>query len=1089
MYKGEEYETSSNATLLESYDLVEDLTTVNPETNGTSGTLNENVEVTYYYKLKEYNITTKVNPTTISILNENTNEEEEVTIQGGTISGENENPYETVVYGNDSKKEIIITPDNGFVVKSITINGENIEYTTNEDGTVNLSKFVNVTEDKEVVVEFEAVLGKVIVHHYIEGTTTPVPLEDGKNAEDEIKNGYVGNSYATKAKEDISEKYEFLSVSGNTSGSYTKDTIEVTYYYIQTISQVTIKYIDKITGEEIDEDIIKGKIGEEYTVSAKEIEGYTVVEVPDELTGIYTNEEQEKIFYYAKNASVKVKYIDINTNEEIVESEIINGYEGKEYTTTAKDFESYVLIETDSEGNSMLPENASGTMQITLNDDGTTNTETIVIYYYAKISAGVIEKHIDIISGEILGNITYEGKEGDPYETSSKEFEGYDLVEVDEEGNSMLPENASGKMTVEAIEVKYYYIRKTRVKVEYIDINSNEEIIKPEGICGHQGDEYTTVAKEFEGYVLVEKDSKGNNKLPINASGIMQVTVDSKGKINTEINVIYYYAKISAGVVEKHIDKISGEVLESTTYEGKEGDPYETSSKEFEGYDLVEKDAEGNSMLPENASGIMTTELIEVKYYYIRKTTVKIKYIDINTNEEIAETEVIEGHQEDEYTTSSKEIENYELLEIPENASGTMQVVLDEDGNESTEILVIYSYVQKTKVTVNYIDIISNDVLDTEITEGLVGDAYISKAKDFDGYVLVETDSEGNSKLPTNAEGTMTKDEIVVNYYYKHISAGVIEKHIDKMNGELLGNKVYKGNEGDPYETSSREFEGYDLLVEDEEGKSMLPENASGTMTQELIEVRYYYIRKTSVRVKYIDVNTKEEIAETVVIEGHKGDDYTTEEKEIENYSIVESMKPKNAEGTMNVTVNEDGSLNTEIEVIYYYEKDIEPEAPVEPDEPTTPEIPDEPITPEIPDDNNEPEDNTNTTNTDNTNTDNTNTNNTNTNTDNTNTNNTNTNSTNTNNTNTNNTNTNNTNNTNTNNSTNNSNNNSNASSNNNSNVTIIEKYIQNSNTNNNTKTNVSPSTGDALPVIAIGTIILVILANIVQIVISRKNK
>jgi hypothetical protein len=1061
------------------------------------------------------------------------------------------------------------------------------------------------------------------------------------------------NTYEDKVIEDYElEKTENLPLS---IGTNAEDNV-IKVYYKQTISQVTIKCIDKITGEEIDEEIIKGKIGEEYTVSAKEIEGYTVVEVPEELTGTYTNEAQEKTFYYAKNAAVKVKYLekdstpdDISDNLSLADEETISGYEGKEYETSSKEIENYELLD--------IPANATGTMQVTVNEDGTINAETIVIYYYLQktkvtvnyidiisddvldlettqglvgdvysskakdfdgyvlveedsegnsklptnaegtmtkdeivvnyyykhISAGVIEKHIDKVSGEILSNTSYEGNEGDVYSTSSKEFDGYDLVEQDSEGSSMLPANATGTMTQDLIEVKYYYIRKATVKVQYIDINTNEEIAKAEVIEGHQGDEYTTTAKEIEGYALVETDSEENSLLSTNAEGTMQVTLNDDGTANTEIVVKYnyaqktkvtvnyidiicndvldtevaeglvgdaysskakdfegyvlvetdsegnsllpanatgtmikdeivinyYYKHISVGVVEKHIDKISGAILESTIYEGNEGDAYSTSSKDFEGYDLVEEDEEGNSMLPENATGTMTTELIEVKYYYIRKASVKVQYIDVNTNEEIAEAEVIEGHQGDEYTTSSKEIENYELLEIPANANGTMQVTVNEDSTINADTVVIYNYSQRTKVTVNYIDIISNDVLDTEVSEGLVGDAYTSKAKDFEGYVFVEKDSEGNSLLPENSSGTMTKDEIIINYYYKHISAGVIEKHIDILSGEILDNTVYEGNEGDPYETSSKDFKDYDLLLEDKEGNSILPENASGTMTQDLIEVKYYYIRKATVRVQYVDNSTGEKISEDLIINGYENDYYKVESKEIENYTLLETDSegnnklPANAEGTMQVTVNEDGTAETEIVVTYYYEKVKEPESPVEPDKPTTPENPDDNNEPEKPDDNNKPENTTNT-NTNTTNTINTN----NTNTNNTNTNNTNNTNTNTNNTNTNNTNTNNTNNANTNNSTNNdnsnndnSNNNSNASSNNNDKVTIIKTYIQNSSTNNNVNNNanntsnttqttkVLPSTGDVLPVVAIGTIILVIIANIAQIVISRRKK
>ena len=56
--------------------------------------------------------------------------------------------------------------------------------------------------------------------------------------------------------------------------------------------------------------------------------------------------------------------------------------------------------------------------------------EKIVLkYYYVHTSGKVIEKHIDVISGQILANAEHTGNEGDSYDIPSRTFEGYDLVE------------------------------------------------------------------------------------------------------------------------------------------------------------------------------------------------------------------------------------------------------------------------------------------------------------------------------------------------------------------------------------------------------------------------------------------------------------------------------------------------------------------------------------------------------------------------------------------------------------------------------------------------------------------------------------
>lgn len=83
----------------------------------------------------------------------------EVKGEGGTISGwENKDePFEIVADGENAKKEIKIVAKKGYRIAKIYINDQEIQFEANEDGAVNLEKFVNITEDKHVVVEFEKV--------------------------------------------------------------------------------------------------------------------------------------------------------------------------------------------------------------------------------------------------------------------------------------------------------------------------------------------------------------------------------------------------------------------------------------------------------------------------------------------------------------------------------------------------------------------------------------------------------------------------------------------------------------------------------------------------------------------------------------------------------------------------------------------------------------------------------------------------------------------------------------------------------------------------------------------------------------------
>ena len=616
--------------------------------------------------------------------------------------------------------------------------GEEIVYTAaevekNED---DLKWYTTEIDNTNLIVRnvLKDIDTSVLVHHYIDGTTTSV-------SEDVLIEGYVEDPYETEVATDIDEKYEYVveKAPTNANGTMTKEQIVVIYYYKVKDTTLTVKYLEKGTNIPLEtEDHSTGKVDDDYTTQPKDIENYTLVEDSGNTSGKLTVEPTTVIYYYSQNTTVRVQHIDKTTGELLDES-VTPGLVGDEFTSTSKDFDGYILIE--------VPEEETVTL---------TKDEIVLKYYYVKISGGVIEKHIDIHTGEILANASYEGNVGDPYDIPSRTFEGYELVE------DRLPTNNKGTMTELPQEVIYYYTYKTKVTVEYIDKITGEKLTPDEVQEGHEKDSYTTERKEFEGYDLIE--------VPENADGEMT---------KEPIVVTYYYIHQSAGVIENHYDVETGEKLtEETTYTGHEGDDYKTTSKEFNGYDLVEE------RYPSNAEGKMTVEVIRVDYYYKKRTSVIVKHVDKVTGEELADQEILSGNKGNPYETEEKEIPGYDLVEIPENAKGEMTDELIE---------VIYYYVRPAKVIVNHIDIDTNKLLaDEEIIEGHQDDPYTTSSKEFEYYKLVE------EKLPTNAEGKMVvevvtdeagnkiiNDTIFVNYYYKKM---IFNLKVDKTISSIIIN-------------------------------------------------------------------------------------------------------------------------------------------------------------------------------------------------------------------------------------------------------------------------------------------------------------
>lgn len=125
--------------------------------------------------------------------------------------------------------------------------------------------------------------------------------------------------------------------------------------------------------------------------------------------------------------------------------------------------------------------------------------------------------------------------------------------------------------------------------------------------------------------------------------------------------------------------------------------------------------------------------------------------------------------------------------------------------------------------------------------------------------------------------------------------------YIDKANGEKLATEEKKGIEGDKVTTEEKQFDNYVLY--------QAPKTNEYTIERNEQVVNYYYVHQSQITVNYIDKDTNERLDQIndLVKEGIT---YKTEEKEFENYKIIE--KPETNEVTIG---KEDITIN------YYYQK------------------------------------------------------------------------------------------------------------------------------------------------------------------------
>ncbi|MGH1649519.1 MucBP domain-containing protein [Enterococcus gilvus] len=655
--------------------------------------------------------------------------------------------------------------------------------------------------------------------------------------------GKVGNPYETTGK--VISGWTIKETPTNATGTFTEEAQTVTYVYEKAdAAPVTVKYVDG-KGKELAPSItLNGKVGDPYETNPETISDWTLKETPSNAIGIFTEEAQTVTYVYEKAdaAPVTVKYVDGEGNE-LATPGTLNGKIGDPYETTAKELAGWTVKET--------PKNASGIF--------TKQAQTVTYVYEKADAAPITVKYVDGGGNELTAPDTLNGKIGDPYETTAKEIAGWTLKET--------PTNATGTFTKEAQTVTYVYEKADAapVTVKYEDEKGNE-LGTPDTLNGKIGDPYETIAKEIAGWTVKET--------PKNASG----TFTEEAQI-----VTYVYEKADAApVTVKYEDEKGNELSTPDTFNGKIGDPYETTAKELAGWTLKET--------PTNAIGTFTKEAQTVTYIYEKADAapVTVKYVNEDGGELIA-SDTLNGKIGDPYETTSKEIAGWTLKETPTNATGMFT-------KEAQTVTYIYEKADAAPVTVKYEDEKGNELATPDTLNGKIGDPYETTAKELTGWIVKET--------PKNASGIFTKEAQTVTYVYEKADAAPVTiKYEDEKGNELATPDTLNGKIGDPYETIAKEIAGWTLKE--------APTNAIGTFTKEAQTVTYVYEKADAapITVKYEDEKGNE-LAKPDNLNGKIGASYKTNAKQISGWSVKE--KPTNATGTFKADPQT---------VIYIYEK------------------------------------------------------------------------------------------------------------------------------------------------------------------------
>ena len=400
---------------------------------------------------------------------------------GGNITDVAQTDYEgkkleDVEIYSDSKKDIKITPNTGFKIVRVTINREEIPLNLNPDGSMDLPKFKNVTEDKVIEVQFSNTVSYVRVNHYKKDTNEKI-------ADTEVLTGNYNANYATTPV--IVEGYELeRNVVGefvkptNATGTFTTDDIEVNYYYQP-------KQVDVITSYELEngtkiipDSTQKVEYGKDYTTVPGVVDNkYELVSRPDNSNGKISSETPVTVHYIYKLKDAKVTvhhYIDGTTDKVpnndggVNEDQVINGKVDDAYNTAAITTISanYKVVNT--------PVNAAGTMTV----------DPIEVTYFYKLKDATIENsNFEKTSTQTVNNANQKFVYNIKYSGNVRDYIGKGVLEIVDTLPYKIDTNKSdlsgGEYDEEHKTIKWKILINN---INSFDNNGNVEIIKTFGV-------------------------------------------------------------------------------------------------------------------------------------------------------------------------------------------------------------------------------------------------------------------------------------------------------------------------------------------------------------------------------------------------------------------------------------------------------------------------------------------------------------------------------------------------------------------------------------------------------------------------------